>query len=41
MAFRGLMEIFLKVCEKFNEVDVEYVIGGGCCNFTRFAKNNK
>ncbi len=29
MAFRGLMEIFLKVCEKFNEVDVEYVIGGG------------
>lgn len=29
MASGGLTEIFLKVCEKFNHIGVEYVIGGG------------
>ena len=29
MAFNGLTEIFLKVCEKFNDISVDYVVGGG------------
>jgi len=29
MASTGLIELFLKVCKKFNEMNVEYVVGGG------------
>jgi len=29
MAFKGLIEIFLKVCDSFNKIGVDYVIVGG------------
>ena len=29
MEFNGLAKIFLKICEKFNQFSVDYIIGGG------------
>ena len=29
MDIEGLSNIFLKICEKFNQVGVDYVVGGG------------